>query len=173
MTVTRCDIPAGSALDQDLIRRADYHDSFKVAVRDPDQSVVELFSAIFGHLPLPMKWMLIARNALARLIGLEAPSAAEIMNVRVSGPYAPGDKIGVWPVFALTETELIAGRDNWHMDFRLSVLKQSDTKGSSVVVTTICSVNNLFGRIYLTCIIPFHRYGVRRILANAAAAGRL
>ncbi len=173
MTVTICDIPPGTCLDAAAIQRADYRDSFRVAVRDPNQSVVELFSAIFGHLPLPMKLLLVARNGLARLIGLEAPTTSEVMNVKVAGPYTPGDKIGVWPLYTLTDAELIAGRDNWHMDFRLSVFRQSGARDSSVIVTTICTVNNLFGRIYLTCIIPFHRFGVQRILANAAAAGRL
>ena len=58
MTVTICDIPSGTRLDAAAIHRADYRDSFRVAVRDPNQPVVELFSAIFGHLPLPMKLLL-------------------------------------------------------------------------------------------------------------------
>ena len=43
----------------------------------------------------------------------------------------------------------------------------------SVVVSTICSVHNLSGKIYLFFIVPFHRTGVQSLLANAVAAKRL
>jgi hypothetical protein len=34
-------------------------------------------------------------------------------------------------------------------------------------------VHNLFGKIYLFFVVPFHRYGVKTLLRNAVAAGRL
>ena len=43
----------------------------------------------------------------------------------------------------------------------------------SVVVSTICSVHNLSGKIYLFFIVPFHRTGVKSLMANAVAAKRL
>ena len=42
-----------------------------------------------------------------------------------------GDKIGPWPVFFVGENEIIAGRDNKHMDFRLSVLKVRSGEAST------------------------------------------
>jgi hypothetical protein len=84
-----------------------------------------------------------------------------------------GDKIGVWPIFALTETELVAGRDNKHLDFRVSVLKETDGGTASVVVSTLCTVHNAFGKLYLFVIIPFHKWGVRRLMRRAIMAGRL
>ena len=59
------------------------------------------------------------------------------------------------------------------MDFRLSVLKVTDGAAANVVVSTICSVHNLFGTIYLFCIVPFHRAGVQALLSKAVKAGRL
>ena len=53
------------------------------------------------------------------------------------------------------------------------MLKAPDGDRSSVCVTTICTVHNLSGKIYLFFIVPFHRYGVRKLMANALAAGRL
>jgi hypothetical protein len=48
-----------------------------------------------------------------------------------------------------------------------------DNDAESVVVSTICSVHNLSGKIYLFFIVPFHRTGVQSLLANAVAAKRL
>jgi hypothetical protein len=59
------------------------------------------------------------------------------------------------------------------MDFRLSVLKVSDGDGTNVVVSTICTVHNLSGKLYLFFIVPFHRHGIRKLMANALAARRI
>ena len=69
--------------------------------------------------------------------------------------------------------ELIVGRDNKHMDFRLSIMKIRDGHGASVVVSTLCMVHNRFGRYYLSSITPLQKIGLRKLLANARAAQRL
>jgi Protein of unknown function (DUF2867) len=67
-----------------------------------------------------MKVALIVRNRIASFLGLDAPTASEILNIDIKSSYSTGEKIGVWPIFSLTETELVAGRDNKYLDFRLS-----------------------------------------------------
>ena len=59
------------------------------------------------------------------------------------------------------------------MDFRLSVLKEREGDRTSIVVSTVCMVHNLSGKIYLLFVVPFHRYGVQKLMANALAARRL
>ncbi len=41
----------------------------------------------------------------------------------VRSTYAVGDRIGPWPIFPISQKEIVAGRNNKHLDFRLSVLK--------------------------------------------------
>src|SRR3954451_21870807 len=82
---------------------------------------------------------------------------------------ASADKIGAWPIFALTDNELVTGRDNKHLDFRISVLK----RGEGAVFSTVCIVNNTFGKLYLLCIVPFHTWGIRKLISNAVVARRL
>ena len=53
------------------------------------------------------------------------------------------------------------------------MLRLTDGDAESVVVSTICSVHNLAGKIYLFFIVPFHRTGVQSLLANAVVAKRL
>ena len=120
-----------------------------------------------------MKLLLIVRNAAARLVGLEAPTVDEIMKPRMRDTYSVGEKIGPWPIFFIDGNEIVAGRNNKHMDFRLSVLKAAEGDATSVVVSTICTVHNLFGKIYLFAIVPFHRNGVRSLMRNAVLAKRL
>ena len=114
-----------------------------------------------------IKIILVVRNRIAALGGLEAPTLSEIMNPQFKSSYKVGDKIGPWPIFALSESELIAGRDNKHLDFRLSVLRLTDEKGVSAIVSTVCVVHSRFGKVYLFFIAPFHRWGLRRLMASA------
>jgi hypothetical protein len=169
-----CQIPASSGLDRATIAAAYFKDACRAPLQRPQASVVDIFTAVFAHHPLWMKRVLIMRHRLASLCGLDAPSAAQVMNPRFgSRSYAVGETIGTWPIFALTDSELVAGRDNKHLDFRLSVLKETIGGMPTVVISTLCTVHNTFGKLYLFVIVPFHKWGVRRLLASAIAAGRL
>ena len=173
MTVVECDVPSGSMLSREFIERAYFRNSYRVPLSRKELGIVDVFFGIFAHQPLWMKLLLIVRNKVASLAGLEAPTASEILHVEIKGRYAVGEKIGVWPIFSLSEDEIVAGRNNKHMDFRLSVLKVPDGGRTSVVVSTICAVHNLFGKLYLFFVVPFHRYGVRKLMANPLAERRL
>ena len=173
MSVTECDIPSASVLDRRLIEAAYFRDSYRAPLSRTRASVVDIFFGIFAHHPLWMKILLIVRNRIASFCGLDAPTASEIINIEIKSSYGVGDKIGVWPIFSLTETELVAGRDNKHLDFRLSVLRVADGETASVVVSTLCTVHNAFGKLYLFLVIPFHKWGVQRLISNAIIAGRL
>ena len=171
--VIKCDIPTISALDRATVERAWFSDSYKASLSKTQSSVIDNFFAIFGHRPVWMNRILILRNRIAKLCGLEVATDTQVINAQIAEYYAVGDTIGPWPIFALSETELIAGRNNGHLDFRLSVLRVPDGMAGSVIVSTVCTVHNLFGKIYLFFIIPFHKWGVQKLITNAAAAGRL
>lgn len=173
MNVVECDVPSGSLLGREAVNQACFRDSYRTPLNRIELGVIDIFFGIFAHHPLWMKLLLIVRNKVASLAGLATPTASEIFHVEVKDRYAVGDTIGVWPIFALGENEIVAGRNNKHLDFRLSVLKVPDGDRPSVVVSTICSVHNWSGKVYLSFIIPVHRYGVRKLMANAALAGRL
>ena len=173
MHVIECDIPSSSMLDRNLIAISYFHDSYRTPLTRPELGIVDLFLAVFAHEPLWMKLTLIARNAAARLAGLEAPTVAEIMTPEVRAKYSVGEKIGPWPIFFLGDNEIVAERNSKHMDFMVSVLKAVDGDAPSVVVSTVCTVHNLFGKIYLFCIVPFHRKGVQLLMSNAVMAKRV
>ena len=160
-------------LTHEAIEQAYFRDSYRALLSRGELGIVDVFLGIFAHHPLWMKLLLIVRNKVASLAGLDAPTASDILHVEIKDRYVVGDTIGVWPIFLLSENEIVTGRNNKHLDFRLSVLRVADGDSTSVVVSTICTVHNLFGKVYLFFVVPFHRYGVRKLIANALAAGRL
>jgi hypothetical protein len=173
MSIVACEIPPMSDLNRNAVGSVTFHDCYRAPLARLELGMVDIFFAVFGHHPLWIKLLLIVRNLVARRAGLETPTVTEIMSPEVRECYRVGDKIGPWPIFSIGETEIIAGRNNRHMDFRLSVLKQIDGERGSVFVSTVCMVHNIYGKIYLWFIIPFHRNGVRLLMSNAIAAKRL
>ena len=173
MNVVECDVPSGSLLGRELIEGVYFRNFYQAPLSRMELGIVDIFFGIFGHHPLWMKLLLVVRNKVAFLAGLDAPTTSEILHVEIKDRYAVGDKIGVWPIFSLSEDEVVAGRNNKHMDFRLSVLKVPDGDRTNVVVSTICTVHNLTGKLYLFFIVPFHRHGVQKLMANALAARRI
>ncbi len=173
MTIIGGTIPVASLLDGGLVGSAYFKDSYSAPLTHTELSPASLFQNLFNHNPWWVKALLIARNAVAALFGLDVAPAAKNINADTGTDYVVGDTIGPWPIFALTENELIAGRDNRHLDFRLSVLKVTANGAPRVFVSTICSVNHWSGKAYLFFIVPFHKWGVRKLMADAVAAGRL
>ena len=171
MRVCECEVPSDTQVSPAVVRAAYFRDAYSAPLTRHSLGIVDIYAAVFGHAPLYVKLLLIARNAVAKLAGLEVSSASEIMTPKIHGAYQVGDRIGPWPVFAVNEREIVAGRNNPHLDFRLSVLRTRD--GALVVVSTICTVHNVAGRIYLFFITPFHRFGVKRLMSRARSANRL
>ena len=173
MNIVECDIPSASVLERRVIVAAYFRDAYRAPITLAHASVVDTFFGVFGHHPLWMKLILVARNRIASICGLDAPTAAEIISPGARAHYRVGDKIGPWPIFALTPNELVAGRNNRHLDFRLSVLRETSGETASAVISTVCTVHNRFGKIYLFFIVPFHRWGVQWLISRAVNAGRL
>ena len=173
MHVIECDIPSSSALSRNLIENTYFHDSYRAPLARPELAIVDIYSAIFAHAPLPLKLLLVVRNAMVRPFGLKAPTSAEIMHGGFKVGRAVGETIGRWRIYFISDDEIIAGSDDKHQDFRVSVLRIHGGETASVVLTTICTVHNLFGKCYLFFIAPFHRYGVKTLMSNAVKAQRL
>lgn len=76
------------------------------------------------------------------------------------------DKIGPFPVEHDDGRELIAGFDDRHLDFRVSVMSD----GGRVSLATWVHPHNFGGRLYLAAILPFHILIARNALARVARA---
>lgn len=84
------------------------------------------------------------------------------------GPDAP-DKLGPFPVEYENDQELIAGFDDKHLEFRVSVLSIN----GHVYLATWVHPHNIAGRLYLATILPFHILIARDGLARVSADSKL
>ena len=167
---TPCQLPPESRLP-DSLPRIDYLDSFEVLSRTPEQDLVAIYAAALGHLPKVFKQLLAVRSHLVKPFGIAGVSYKDLARaIEAERSYAIGDKIGRWTLFAKHRDELITGANDRHLDFRVSVFRDARLR---IVLSTAVMTHNAFGRAYLATILPFHRFGVAKLLGNASSAGRI
>ena len=107
------------------------------------------------------------------MLWLEAPTVAEILKPAVRASYSVGDKIGPWPIFFIGDNEIVAGRNNKHLDFRLSVLRLRDGDAESVVVSTFARCTTSPAKSICSSSCRSTGLVVQSLLSNAVAAKRL
>ncbi len=129
---------------------------------DPDV----LWRFIMSHQPSWIGWLTNIRDAIVACFGLKTVK-------QLSGE-ASDDRIAFFKVYNRSESEIVLGEDDKHLDFRLSVLRTPDlssTRGGQLTVSTVVHCHNLLGRIYILVIAPFHRQVVKASLRRAAHIG--
>ena len=167
---TPCKLPHSSRLRGSL-PRVDYLDSYAIAMAHPDQSLVSHYAGALNHLPKVFRHLLVLRSIIVRPFGIAGVSHCELSHpIDTQISYAVGDRIGRWTLYGQYTDELITGANDKHLDFRVSLFRED---GARVVLSTAVMTHNAFGRAYLATVLPFHRFGVARLLTDAAAAGRL
>ncbi len=150
-----------------------YWDSYEAPLRRGDLAMHEIYLALFAHHPRWARWLLILRGKIVAPFGLRATTAADLDQIEIKPAYAVGEKIARFTLYGQSDTEIVTGGDDRHLDFRVSVRTLTERGANRVVLSTAVNPHNLFGKAYLLAIRPFHRFGVRMILSKAIAAGRL
>lgn len=159
-------LPSDSRLRSSLAR-IDYLDCYTAESKLAERSLVDIYATAFGHLPTLFKHLLVIRSVLVKPFGIAGVSYKDLMHaIDTDRPYEVGEKIGRWTIFEKTDNELIVGGNDKHLDFRVSVFRD---RRARVALSTCVMTHNAFGRAYLAIILPFHRFGVMKLLSNASA----
>ncbi len=146
--VITSDLPEQSGL-HDRIGPADFLDCFSVASGMSPRRAAEIITDFPGWAQV----LMLIRGVLTAPFGLSN-----------DGPDA-SDKVGIFPVETETGSELIAGFNDRHLDFRVSVFAQD----GRISLATWVHPHNIGGRLYLAAIMPFHILIARDALARVAA----
>jgi uncharacterized protein DUF2867 len=144
------DVDAGMVLSG-----AQFIDAFRAEVGATQLSAREACTRMVLHGPRWIDALTRLRNILVTPFGLKKSG---------EGAYAPGGLIGLFPVVSETPERLVAGFDDYHLDFRIVVDVAGETTLRHVTVTTLVKTNNILGRTYLTLITPFHKLVARSMM---------
>ena len=145
-SVTKIDLPDSSGLHG----RREQNDFLDCYVVRSDM-LPRKAADIITDFPKWAQFLLLIRRAITAPFGLhnDAPDARET--------------IGIFPIESESPTEVIAGFDDKHLNFRVSVLSEN----GRVSLATWVAPHNWGGRLYLAAIMPFHiaiaRNALRRV----------
>jgi len=157
MKILKTTIPEQSEY-KNFIDQIDYADTFKMQVENQNISTESIYIDMFSTLPKWINQLMFVRNKIVGVFGLKVES---LMPKKVT-TLKVGEKIGMFTIFAISEDEVIAGEDDKHLNFRVSILQV----GEEVMVSTFVKYNNLFGKTYMSLIIPFHQMIVKAMMKN-------
>ena len=140
----------------------------------PDQNFCDAFTArapekllaieaarkIMASAPNWVHRLLALRNKLARAVGLKGEPPKMAKNIEV---------LGMFPVVSQTPECVVLGFNDRHLDFRIVIeTKPSSGTQTDVSLATAVKWHNIWGRLYLAVIMPFHKLIVRTMLARVA-----
>jgi hypothetical protein len=120
-----------------------FHDTYQIATRS-GKPAAEIAKELM-RLPAWATWLFKLRNAIVGVFGLRADSADT-----------------AFPIISEREEEVVSGLGDSHLDFRASVLK--DSQAGTVSLTTVVHFNNVWGRIYFLPVKPFHKLIMKALL---------
>ena len=170
--VTQCSMPANCAFSRERTKFY-YWDSFEACLNRPELSMSDIYLGILAHPPGWLKWLLVARTKIVSILGIKGPTSAQLNSIEIKKRYVVGEKMALFTLISQDHNEIVAGGDDKHLEFRVSVLKLSEGGVTKIVLTTVVTPHNFFGKAYLFFIVPFHKLGVKTIMSNAVAAKRI
>lgn len=141
-----------------LLDQLDFHDTF--ATTNHQNSLKEIAHLVFDNPPDWIRGLFTVRNKLVRLVGLKTEIPADYHK-----NFEPGGYIGFFKIFSISDTELVLGADDSHLNFR-AVLKIKPQPTFNIKVITLVQFNNSFGRFYMKIIKPFHRLVIMQLVKN-------
>lgn len=146
-----------------VLSGAQFIDAFRVEIGAKAMNAREACVRMVLHGPRWIDALIRLRNILVTPFGLKTSG---------EGAPAPGGLIGLFPVLSETPERLIAGFDDYHLDFRVVVDVAGDAADRQVTLTTLVRTNNLLGRAYLTLIVPFHKLVARSMMGDIVEPAR-
>lgn len=136
----------------------DFADTFSTT--NHDDKLEDISKRIFT---LKSRWitaLFALRNKLVKVFGLKTDLPADYHDNFVVGGY-----VGFFKIYDISEKEVILGADDKHLKFRVGIHNTTDVT-NNIKVTTLVQFNNLFGKIYMKIIAPFHQLVVRKMVGQ-------
>lgn len=169
--VRETQVPAGTSIHATL-PGAHFFDAYTVADPRPATSALQTWLNVVARSPRWTQHLLALRNRLVQLVGLKDVGQLHDMHPPASGgsprharSYRVGDQVGIFLIRHLSDTEVVMGQDDKHLDVQVSLTKHPHVDGTAmVVVSTVVHIHNTLGHAYMAVITPFHRQIVRAML---------
>ncbi len=141
-------IPAASVL-ADTQKDYPYRDSHVRPVHRDGITADDLIAAFLATPPRWVDTLMSLRDTLAGRLGLKTSTPRDTFPKM---PFHVGQQLGIFRVLHLLSAEAVLGENDRHLDFQISLLADN----GKLTVSTLVRPHNIFGILYLVCVLPFH-----------------
>lgn len=141
---------------QHALPTIDFTDTFSTTNHQEDLKTIS--KLIFATLPNWIGFLMKIRNTIVKRFGLKAEKPENYHS-----SFEVGGFIGFFQIFSIDQNEIMLGLDDRHLNFRVSIYNSNENQ-FNIKVTTLVQYNNLFGKIYMTIVKPFHTIVIKRMI---------
>jgi Protein of unknown function (DUF2867) len=162
--VRAINVPHNSEISRHL-PGAYFYDSYELPIESASKSALEIYLGVAAKTPQWINSLMAIRNRAVTLVGLKnLGRLSDIKPSKSAGSYKVGDRIGIFSLLFLSDTEIILGDSDKHLDARVSVCKITQGARHSVAVSSVVHIHNTLGRVYLFFVVPVHKIIVPAML---------
>jgi hypothetical protein len=166
------DPPANSKAQQ-LLAGSYFHDAWAIVAAQPALDPLEQFLRVAQQTPRWVDTMMHWRNRLVSLVGLKnLGGLSHIDPTKSASAYRVGDRVGIFTLMHISDTEVLLGDSDKHLDVVVSVHKQPPAPGGATMltVTTVVKVHNWLGRLYMIPVRPAHHFIAKAMVRKIGVA---
>jgi hypothetical protein len=142
------------------LSRVDFADGYSGLIRGTKLTADQVAQAMFGDLPGFARVLMAVRDRVVAPFGVKASTTL----ARLHGEQKC---INFFPVLSESAELIVLGGNDVHLDFRIYISVQAEGAGQRISASTLVKLNNRLGRLYLSAIMPFHRYLARYAIDQA------
>ncbi len=169
--IIKTQLPNGSILKQ-VALDCDYIDSYETTINTNKKltttDIAIAFHKSSADRPKWIRRLMKIRNAITSLFGLKD---TQIDNTAINDQtFEIGKKLGMFEIFDRLDNELILGKNDKHLNFRISALTDNNqvSNETKLTLSTVVKYNNFFGKLYFIPVKPFHKLIVPVMLKGIA-----
>ena len=131
-------------------------------------TITDISELFFNSGPKWADFLMSIRDKIVGLFGLKTASKISDEERKHGAlKFEEGEQLNIFKLYSKSESELIMGDDDKHLNFRVSLLLDSTDIGSKkkkILITTVVTYRNWLGKIYFIPVKPFHGFIVKETL---------
>jgi hypothetical protein len=128
---------------------ADWADAFEMNKCRRFASMREVAQAAVGSMPPWSRWLLKLCNVVVGRFGLKPDGTGDAPDTAAQND--------ILPILDECADHIVLDLDDAHLNYRIVIERSALEAGDQIRVTTLVQRHNLFGRLYIAAITPFHK----------------
>lgn len=149
---------------------ADFSDCYETPDPQPDTAALQLWLDMVRQTPDWINRLMALRNRIVLLGGLK-----DLGHLGDLGPdghcqdarhYQCGDRVGIFELRHTSNTEVVMGQDDRHLNVQVSLLKRQHDGQAVLCLSTVVHIHNAMGHAYMAVVKPFHKQIAQSMMAR-------